>query len=350
MLKVESDDYIGYKEEITLARGKNYSKKITLKTAPMPIEIAASAQFIAVKNNEIFYQNPSDKLIYLSKIKFSAGGEIQPESTQAITSSAIENVDNILWSPTRELLLLKRGTDVNLFDFKKYDFVNQQEALFGHYIGDIVWSPDNSRVAYYYAPPSGEKSLIFSDAANKDIFRAANLKNLNINNPYIAFSPDSQWLVIIPRNQNFEENKIFLMNVFTKEVKEINSTGNQKEAIFSSDNQKIIYSTFSSNPNNLIHRDLSVMNLNGSEKKSLGVSAKASDVRYWNNPNKVFLLRTTENSKLELADLLDNTLTDFFFKGQNQTNISEIILSGNNSGAVFVSEDKLYYVKLVGND
>src|SRR3989304_2993710 len=49
-IKVEADDYVGFKEEVTLTRGKNYSKKISLKKAPVPIAIAAGAGYIALSS------------------------------------------------------------------------------------------------------------------------------------------------------------------------------------------------------------------------------------------------------------------------------------------------------------
>ena len=268
---------------------------------------------------------------------------------EKITAKPIENVNNILWSPTKELLLLRRGRSVSLFDFKKYDFVSQSEVNFSNDVGDIAWAPDNSRIAYVFMPPGGERTLIFSDKTNQTIYRAADLRALGIENPYIAFSPDSTWLAIIPRNSDFNGNKIYLMNIYTKEVKLVGDAGNQKEAIFSADSKKIIYSTFSTDPNNAMHRDLSLMKIDGSDKKSLGVGVKATNIRLWSDPNKVFLLQTAESSKLLLKDLTSGSISDFYFKGIQQSKITEIILNNTKNGAVFVSNGKLYFVKLTSN-
>ena len=346
-IKVEADDYIGFKEEITLTRGKSYSKKITLAKAPEPTEIAGSAENAAIAGNEIFYQDGGDKLIYKALVEFSAD-EIKIKSKEAITAKPID-AERIIWSPTKELLLLKRGASVNLFDFKKYDFIHQAEVLFGNNIGDIAWAPDNSRIAYYYAPPTGERSLIFSDKTNQTIYRAANLAEMKIENPYLAFSPDSAWLAVIPRNQNYAENKIYLMNIYTKELKAVNDASNQKEAIFSADSKKIIYSTYSTDPNNPAHRDLSVINLDGSDNKSLNIAARATDLRYWNDPAKIFLLRSGNGGKLNLVDLASGGITDFYFKGQAQANISDIQPTDDKTGAIFISDGKLYYLKLASN-
>ena len=348
-LKVEADDYVGYKEEIELKRGSNYSKKITLQKAPSPIEIGANVQYIAIKDNEVYYQDGGDKLFYKIKIAFDAGGQPQVEAKQAITSEPIAVVDAMIWSPTKELVALKRGAVVSMLDFKKYDFVGQNETVFGADIGDIVWSPDNSRLAYYYAPSLGERSIIFADKTNSVMTRAANLKELGIENPFLVFSPNSKWLAIIPRNKNYDQNKIYLMNVYSKEIKTLIDNGNQKELTFSLDSQKIIYSTFSANQQNSVQRELYVAKIDGSEKKKLAVSAKATDSLFWSDTDKIFLHQSLDGCKLKLLDFSSLEVIDFYFKGQNDSNISEILLNDQKSGAIFVAKGKLYFVKLTSN-
>lgn len=348
-LRVEADKYVGFKEEINLARGQNYSKKISLTKAPEPVEIVASAQNIAVKDNEIYYFNPADRLFYLSKVSYAADGTASVASTQPITSKPTGSFDKIVWAPSRELVLIKRGTSVYTLDFKKYDFVNQNEVLFGNDIGDIAWAPDSSRVAYSYSPPDGEKSLIFSDPFNQNIFRAANLAAIRIDNPFIAFSPSSEWLAVIPRNQNFDQNQIYLMNVYTKAIKLASPDGNQKEAAFTSDSKKIVYSTYDSNLNNPVRQLLSVMDLDGTNKKAFGIAARASNTRYFKDSNQIFLPSVSGQSKMVLVDVSSGRTSEFYFSGQGNSNISEIFLNYQNTGAIFISAGKLYFVKLEGN-
>lgn len=347
-LRVEADKYVGFKEELNLTRGQNYSKKITLTKAPEPVEIVASAQSIAVKDNDIYYFNPADRLFYLAKVTYSADGTATVASAQPITSKPTANFDKIVWAPNRELVLIKRGTSIYTLDFKKYDFVNQNEVLFSNNVGDIAWAPDSSRIAYSYAPPDGEKSLIFSDAFNQNIFRAANLAEQGINDPYIAFSPSSEWLVIIPRNQNFDQNQIYLMNVYTKAVKSVNTDGNQKEAAFTLDSKKIVYSTYDGNLNNPVRQLLSVMDLDGTNKKAFGIAARASNTRYFKDPNQIFLSAVAGQSRMVLVDVSSGKTSEFYFSGQS-SGISEIFLNDQNTGAIFISAGKLYFVKLVSN-
>jgi Tol biopolymer transport system component len=347
-LKVEAADYVGYKEEINLRRGKNYSKKNALEKSPSPVELAGSASDIAIKGNEIFYKNTSDGLFYLATIDY-AGKEAKITGTKKITSTPVTNSDKVIWSPTKELILLKKGSSVSLLDFKKYDFVNQNVVHFSDNVGDIVWAPDNSRIAYYYAPPSGERSIIFSNATNSTVYRAANLASLRINDPYIAFSPDSQWLVVIPRNSTYDQNVIYLLNVYTKEMKVLNSDGNQKEAIFSADSKRVIFSTYDTASSGAVKRKVGVIDLDGSNKKYFSLAANTSFGRYWKETNKIFLPIVDGGSKLVLVDIDDGKTNDFYFNGQRNLKIDDIYLNDGNTGAIFTSGGKLYFVKLEGN-
>jgi hypothetical protein len=92
------------------------------------------------------------------------------------------------------------------------------------------------------------------------------------------------------------------------------------------------------------------MDLDGKNKKSLKINGVASMIRYWSEPEKIFLPRSGDSSKLVLYDLESGGITDFYFKDQNDAEISEIILDDSNSAAVFTSKDKLYYVRLAGNN
>ncbi|MCX6812389.1 MAG: hypothetical protein NTW79_02095 [Candidatus Berkelbacteria bacterium] len=344
ILKVEADDYIGFKEQISLGRGRNFSKTISLVGAPKPTVIADGAKFITLSGNQIFYQNQSDKIIYRSNFGLDSSGGITINSTTPI-SVPIAGTPDLIWSPTRDLLVLKRGTTATLFDFKKYDFLNQKETPLSSDVGDVVFAPDNSRIAYVYQPAGGERSIIFTDLGGGNVFRAANLKSLNIFDPQISFSPDSQWLSIVPRNQSFGENKIYLMNVYTKEVRLIDSDGDQKSAKFSPDSQKIIFSTFVAGQKNF---DLSVINLDGTNKKKLNASGDASQLKSFDLGGKIFLPSSSGSGKMGMYDVNTGASLDYFFK-LDSAKITEIALTENRNGVFFVSDGKLYFVTLKSN-
>lgn len=361
-IKVEADGYIGFVEDLDLKKGRGgWQKSVNLTLAPVPIEIAKNIRFSAISSDKIYYQNTGDKLFYLSSLSFPSSWESPPageagtnsntqfSDTQPMTSKPLENIDDLLWSPSKELMLVKRGSTLTMFDFQKYDFLNQKESLFASYTGDFAWAPDDSRIAYVYSPPTGERSIIFADKTGTDITRATNLNDSKISNPYIAFSPNSEWLVVIPRNSNYSENKIYLLNIYTKELRKVGDVSNVKDAVFSADSQKIIYSIYDADPANATRRRLYSINLDGSGNVDLKIAAKATGVRYWNSAEKFFLLENSVGGKIKLVDQVLGRISDFYFKGQSDSSITELFLNDDKTGAIYISEGTLYFVNLEGN-
>ena len=348
-IKVEADDYVGYQEEVTLKRGFNYSKTLTLKKAPIPSKLADNVKYLFFKDKKVYYQNSSDLLFYRGDLIVESNGQVKIANLIKITDKPIANADNIQWSATGELLMIKRNKIAYSFDFLKYDFINQVETVFSDDVGDIVWSPDNNRVAYYYKPGTGERSIIYADKSNSNVFRAVNCRDLNIVDPYLVFSPDSKWLAIIPRNNEFSQNKIYIQNVYTKEIKVINDAGSQKEAIFSGDSDKLLYSTFSTDLNNETRRDLSIMKIDGNEKTSLNTSSQAKIARYFSDRSKTLLLNFSGGNKMILVDTNASKVSNYYFEGQAEAKITDFQIDEKDNGIIYIDSGNLYFVKLEGN-
>ena len=230
ILKVEAEGYISSIIEIDLKRARTASVSVNLKEVPSPHTISDSStaakdvQFISEGDdfNTVFYYGNNASTLYKAKFKTNDQGLIETVYNLPISNPPLMNIDDIVWSPKRDASIHKKGKAAHFFDFKKYNFVSQEEVFYGDNIGDVVWSPDDSKIAYYYAPDSGERSLIFANKTNSNVTRVANLKELNLPDPYLSFSPDSEWITFVPRHESVTENKIYLFNAYTRSFKEVN--------------------------------------------------------------------------------------------------------------------------------
>jgi Tol biopolymer transport system component len=184
------------------------------------------------------------------------------------------------------LALFKKSDGVYLFDFQKYDFVHQTEVFWGKNIGDIAWAPDNSKIAYFYGPASGEKTLIFANIANTEPTRVANLADYQIDNPYLSWSPDSRYLILIPRNKDYSQDKVYLYDTYSGALKETTELGDQIAAKFSPDNSLIVYSTYSKGDGDTEPFVISVMNKDGAEQKSLDLRTGIDNIA-WLDPDSI---------------------------------------------------------------
>jgi hypothetical protein len=197
-VKVEAENFLSISQEVSLKRGQKVNLKYTLKEKPEIISIESSAKFLSIgkDSNEVFYLNSSGTTLYRAGLTLGENNKINSVKNP-ITGARLSGINQIIWSPNKDLAIFKKNDGAYLFDFKKYDFVNQTENLWSKDVGDIAWAPDNSKIAYFYAP-SGEKSLMFANVANTEKTRVADLTDFSIDDPYLAWSPDSRYLIVIP--------------------------------------------------------------------------------------------------------------------------------------------------------
>lgn len=232
---VSLDKYVGEAQPYTFKRGIKRKISFNLKEMPKPELIEKKGKFLYVNEDNFYYLNGNANTLFKGTYnKEKSKLEILP-----ITNPTLANIKDITLSPNEELALLRKSNnDLNLFDFKKYDFINQTEILWGQNIGSVAWSPDNSKIAYFYGT-NEEKTLMFSNIANTERQRILNFENFEISNPTFHWSPNSQWLAIIPKNKDKETNKIYLFNTFNRMLNELTTGGNFSDAAFLSDSKLI---------------------------------------------------------------------------------------------------------------
>jgi len=351
-ITAEADGYAGRSEKIILRRGFNKSITLGLKEQAKPVEVSASATMLEKGNdfNDNFYLGNDGKTLFKLKVSLDSEGNISLLENRPVTSGRLSGVKEIIWSPTKELALLRKSDMVTLFDLKKYDFVNQTETPWGEDIGSIAWSPDNSKIAYYYSPPSGEKSLIFANLTNTEINRMLNLKELNIENPILRWSPDSEWLMIIPRDVDESKNKIYMFNAYTRNFSELTDTGNQIDAAFSPDSNKIIYATYSKDSSSPVDTVLSVMDRDGANKRSLDLRAELTKTAWLKDSDNLVVATYDIGTKKEsifkfntstksISGFLLKDLGDIFINSISITDDNRIVVYEDNSGIFAVKAE-----------
>lgn len=350
LVKAEADGYIGFSQDLKFPRGMSNTVTVNLSAVPKPLEITNNGQFL-VKGNDFnngFYL--SDKTIYKTKVGLTESGNVSILENRPVTDARLQDVREIIWSPSKDLALLRKSNSVTLFDFMKYDFVHQTETAWGGSdIGSIAWAPDNSKIAYSYAPNTGEKSLVFTNILNTDIERVVNFVALDVDNPILRWSPDSEWLLIIPRNKDVAQNNIYLFNTYSRVIKKITDTGSVLDANFSPDSNKILYSTFSSLPDSPIQSLLSIMNKDGSGQKSLGLRAEL-DKTAWSKDSRNIVVATldpeTKRESIFKFDTISAEEAGFSIKNLGESFVDALALSDDEKIVLYEVSGVLYAIKV----
>lgn len=357
-VKVEAEGYVGNSQIITLGRGKTFKYTIELKRNPIAVtdEIGltpnSKVSFVseADEDNSVFYLSDNGSALYKAKFDLNSDQKINLVFNHKISNPNLSGINDIIWSPDKGAALFKKNDGVYFFDLKKYNLLGQEEVKYGEDIGDIAWSPDDSKIAYYYAPPSGEKTLIFADKTNSEKTKVANFLEMGIDNPYLCWSPDSEWLVVIPRNKDFSSNKIYLFNTYTRDFSTVSDSGNNVEAIFSLDSNKIFYTNYQPDPSNPVKSTLNIMDKDGKDKKSLGARALLSKISLLSSKEDDIIISTYNPEKqrdsLFIYNLVEKRDSGFKINLPEKQYINEIISLKNSNLIFYLSNNKLYALNL----
>lgn len=346
LLKAEAENFIGQNEAVSFGRGLNKKITITLTETPRPVQINASGILLMKGGdfNDGYYL--SANTIYKTKVGLDGNGNVAVSENRPITDAKINDTKEIIWSPNKDLALMRHSSGISLFDFMKYDFVHQTDTPWGGQdIGSIAWSPDNSKIAYYYVPASGEKSLIFANIINTDIVRVANFAQLNIENPILRWSPDSEWLLIIPRNKNASDNKIYLFNTYSREIKSVTDTGGQIDAVFSPDSNHILFNTASRDG----LPELNLMDKDGSGKTDLKIQANLKTVAWTKDSKNIIVAATDPKTKVQSIFRFDTERaagSGFSIKDLGNINIQSIAFSDDGKLLLYETNNSIYALKV----
>ncbi|MEI6498932.1 MAG: hypothetical protein WCO23_03140 [bacterium] len=320
-IRAEADGYIGYQADIVLTRGRLKTISITLTKAP---EALSGGGLITTGNalSESYYLGDNGTAIYRAILGIN-NGDVSLTENRQITPQRLSDVKELIWSPDKDLALIRKSDKIDIFDFKKYNFISQTELFWGKDIGSIAWAPDNSEIAYYYAPAGGEKSLMLTNQTNTATERVFNFADSGIDKPVLKWSSDSHWLLIIPKNRDISTNKLYLFDAFTRTMKQITETGNQVDAIFSTDAKQIIYATYSIDPNETMPYAISLMSVDGSNQRSLDVRADLRKFAWFKDGKNALMVSYNETAG-----------KDYIFKFNTETKEKSVAVNNIENGKI----------------
>lgn len=345
---VEADGYMGYAKQESFKRGFVTKINVSLKELPAPSKIADGKLIEKQDDSNFLFLNSEGNQIFKSTVTRSASEKEMAIETKAVTSNQLSGIKEIIWSPNKQLALFRKDDGIYLFDFQKYDFINQKESLWGKDIGSIAWSPDNSKIAYHYNLPGGEKTLIFADIANTEQNRILNLSEMGINDPILRWSNSSQWLLIIPRNKDYNTNKIYLFNTYNKTIKEITDTGNQADAIFSIGDDQLLYATYSKDLVNPISLVISKMNIDGENQEPFEIRTVLSKTAWRNQKDLIAVVYDVNEKKRKIINFDTENKQSFAIQPKNADikSVESLISLGDGKIIIYQNNDGLYGLRI----
>jgi len=367
-LEIEKESYVTYEEKIQINYFKTSEISVLLKEIPSLISITDLEAMYPAYNKEqdlylfyvpkefAFYRVEADKI------------EAEDKSPTLTTPHYIKNLKDVVWNQDRLIAILKiennnqllagtpfynpivnEGTIMTyMYDFGRYDLLHQEATYWGIGISDIKFTPDGNQVAYYFEPGTGEKSLIIANKDRTNLNRALDMRSFT--DAKISWANDLKNIIIVNQSKDYATNLIYNFDIIKKELLPITDTGNNIDAVFSPENDLVLYSTYSSDPDFSVYSLLSVMKPDGQDKKELKVRSLLNQVVF-TSPEKIvfFEEKTLQDFKLFGQDLNSLERINYLYLGESLKNpeIEEFIATKNS---IIISQGlSLYTLTLISD-
>lgn len=219
LVQIEADGYIPFSQKIKIKPAQKNILNEPLKKFFVSKPIAQNTTSISTFNDSNKFYYISDGILYKSDKEFNS---------EALTGKTMSGVTNIFWSPDQKLAITLKEYNAALFDFKQYDILNQTSTPWRDNIKNAVWL-NNEKILYYYAPPTGEKSLISTNKAHTELETLLDLR------PYIESNSD---LILVP-GSNLDifiiGKDVINFNLSTRLATPITNSGNILKGVISPD-------------------------------------------------------------------------------------------------------------------
>lgn len=328
-LKITQSGYLDYQKDVKLGIAKTITLNITLRPVPQPEKlIKDKVDFVAISKdkNSLFYLFSGGKTLY----KMDYPEDSAKRQIAAITPDALSDINKIIWSPDRLLAIFKIKGETAMYDFKRYDLLHQEIHGWGKDIGNLVWTPDGERIYYYYAPASGEKSLIKSDKTHTETERVHDLRSYGIENPLMDISADGKKIMLV-------SNGIYLFDTYTKDINALLVQQNVENAAFSPDGLKIVYT---------VGGELFIMDVSGENKDALGIKTAIAKTTWLDNNNLIVAEEQSAGDHFWKIDLTKNSKQGYQYQTIGSVDNNSLFITSDGKNIFFASSNNLYILKL----
>lgn len=331
-LKITLTDYVSYEKTLQLKPSQRLNLNIDLNRQPDSIKLVDyPAKFISptLDKKSLVYLSNEGRTIY----KIDGILEDTKQKPFAITPQTFNDVRDIKWNLTNDLALIKQQDRWYLYDFKRYDLLNQEIFQWPEGIGEVAWSPDGEKIVYFFNT-STEKTLIRASKDNSNMERIYNLKDTNISNPKIVWSADGQKILLV-------EKSIFVFDVYTKSLTQLAQFEDVTAADFTPDSQSIIYE---------VGDALYTTDLEGKEKMDLKIAAMFEKTVWLDNDNLVYFILGQKGDELKKLNIKTMETTVYTYNQNNPISAVNPLISLDQNKIFFNQGEFVYSLKLISKD
>lgn len=332
-VRVEAVGYLATEQMVSLGLSQVVDLPIELRQIPEIIQLVGSVEWPVLSTDQgaILYLGQEGRQFFETKAELGNQGTAR---TNPITAVRFEGISDVAWAPDRELAVIKKTTgETILFDFQRYNFLEQEEKIVSREFASVAWHPTERRFAAFQTTPAGEKTLVTYAVASGETERLADLRTEPFTQPDLAWSPDGRQIM-------FVENGVFLYTIQTRQITKVAGTDGARAAVFSPTSDQILVD---------LTNDLLIVDLAGTGQGGrLGLRTDLQKTTWSADGSAVIAaVRTDLNSdrfiKVSATDL---TKRAFAYTTTSEIDATDLLVSDNGGRLWLTSQGALYSLLL----
>lgn len=232
-IEVSSEGYLTTTQSVGLGVSQVIDLAIELRQIPTIQTFTGGVKFptMTTDGGNILYLGRDGKQFFKVSTNLDASGNAKVDP---ITTERFSDIKSVYWSADRSLVLYQTNAGATkLFDFKRYDFLSQEEKDFGSTIKNLTWNPSENQFIAFESTTGGDRSLIRKNILSDQTDRLIDLRAYNLTNPSLSWSPDGRTVAVL-------ENALYLFDINTRSLKQIADTTNVKNASWAPESDKLL--------------------------------------------------------------------------------------------------------------
>lgn len=192
-----------------------------------------------IDGNKVKYYSATNGNVFQS--------ELDGSNLIRLSSNILTNIVKILWSPNKNKTIgvFESGQTIKKY---LYNFSDQRAVLLNPNIRDVVWAPDQEKIAYqYYDSQTEENSLNIAepDGSQWQTILKTRMKNL------LVEWPDASRLAARTRPSGLAQSVVYVVNLSDKKMEKIFNETYGLTLLWSPLGDKVLFSETNSQGKNL---------------------------------------------------------------------------------------------------